>query len=263
MKKGLFLLIGLLLLSGCTMDYNLVINEKTFNEEIIISENNTSNWNKICEDGGDFTYKERINLLERYPVSVYENAALDPYDPNIEVDGVEYYNKEIIDNSDTYGLKMNTSGGISNINDLNSLSYCYDIAQVINNKDEYVISTSFKNHCFEMYPLLEELNINITTDMKVTSNNADMVSGDTYTWTITRDNYDDKSISLAMQSIRDYDNDKFEAKEEEKRQEQEQKKEKQKKTVLTVLSVMGILFLIAVIAIGITIFIKNRRENKI
>jgi len=263
MKKTLILLGFLIMMTGCTLDYNLVISEKTFEENILILEDNTQNWNKICETDGVFTYKERIDFLRDYPVALYKNAEMDPYDPTIEIDGVDYYEKEKVNDYESYGLKMSSSGKIANMNDLRSLSYCYDIARVINNKDEYIISTSFKNNCFDKYPLLDELNINITTDMKVTSNNADSVNGDTYTWKITRSNYSDKSISLAMQSIRQYDNDKIIEKENQKREEREKKQEKTKKIVKGSLGVIGIIVLVAIIILGIVIVIKNRKENKI
>ena len=99
--------------------------------------------------------------------------------------------------------------------------------------------------------------------MKVISNNADSVNGNTYTWKITRENYENKSISLEMQSIREYNQDKYDEEQAKIREENRKKMEKQKGTVLTILAVIGSVFLVVVACLGILILIKNRRENKI
>ena len=99
--------------------------------------------------------------------------------------------------------------------------------------------------------------------MKVTFNNADSINGNTYTWKITKDNYDDKSISLAMQSIQDYKNDKALEEEERKSQAQKRKMEKQKQVTIKTLGIIGIVFLIVAMILVIAILIKNRKENKI
>lgn len=262
MKKILVLFALLFTLTGCTLEYNLVIDSEMFKEIIIINEEDSSKLDSPVAEGASISYEQRIDWLKSYPIYVFKNAHIDPYDDSIIIEGVKYYEKEK-NNDNGYGITLTTDGKIEEINDLRSLSHCYDIAQVINNKDEYILSTSFVNRCFEEYPLMDKLEINITTDMKVTSHNADRVNGNTYTWKITESNYDNKSISLAMQSIREYERDKEEAEEEQKREVQEQKMKKQKKIVLTSLGIVGILFLIIVTILGIVIFIKNRKENKI
>jgi len=262
MKKCL-LLVLVLILSGCTLEYNLVIDESTFEEVITINENDSTKLNSPVAEGTTMTYKNRVDWLVTTPIYVYKNSNVSPYEEDGIIDGVKYYEKQKIVTGEEYGVSLITNGEIDEINDLRSLSHCYEIARVLNNKDEYVISTSFKNMCFENYPLLDELTINITTDMKVTSNNADSVSGNTYTWKITRANYDNKSISLAMQSIRDYNQDKYNEEQEEKREEQRKKIEKQKNTTLKILGVVGIAFLVIVLGLGIVIFIKNQKENKL
>ena len=263
MKKIVILLAFLFTLTGCTLEYNLVIDERTFEEVITINENDSTKLNSPVAEGTTISYQDRVDWLASYPIYVFKNAHIDPYDDSIIIDGVKYYEKQKIVTGEEYGVSLITNGEIDEINDLRSLSHCYEIARVLNNKDEYVISTSFKNMCFENYPLLDELTINITTDMKVTSNNADSVSGNTYTWKITRANYDNKSISLAMQYIRDYNQDKYNEEQEEKREEQRKKIEKQKNTTLKILGVVGIAFLVIVLGLGIVIFIKNQKENKL
>ena len=81
MKKFIGLILFLFILTGCTVEYDLVIDEDSFEELIVISENNSANWNKVCEKEGSATYKESIQWLRDFPITVYKNAAMDPYDP--------------------------------------------------------------------------------------------------------------------------------------------------------------------------------------
>ncbi len=263
MKKLLMLILMAIVLTGCSVDYNLVINEGVFEETISIIENDSSKFYSPIDSYGSISYKERIDWLNTHPIYVFKNSDIDPYDDTIEVSGVKYYNKEKVVDDNKYGVVMTTSGDIENINDLRSLSHCYEVAQVINNKDEYVLSTSFKNYCFENYTLLTEMTINLTTDMKVTSNNADSISGNTYTWKITKDNYENKSISLAMQSIRDYKNDKYYEEEAKKQAEEKKRIQSQKKSMTKIFGIFGISFVVVIAIILIAIFIKNRKENNL
>lgn len=258
MKKKLFFLISIFLLTGCDVNYNLVISEKKFNETITIIEDDSTKWNSNIVEDIDETYKNKIDWLENYPVYVFKKANVDPENEFNIIDGVKYYKKEKKITGNQYGINLITNGTIKEINDLRSLGYCYEFATVINNNDEYILSTSFKNNCFDTYQLLEEININITTDMKVTSNNADSVSGNKYTWKITRANYNNKSISLAMQSINDYDQEKNEIDDKENNKDNEI--EKNNKNDYTMYIFCGILILL--ILLGYFIFQKIKKKNE-
>lgn len=256
MKKSIILFLAIFMLTGCDLSYNLEINEKKFNETITITEKDSTKWNNQIIENNNETYKEKIDWIINNPVYVEKNADVAPYEDTPMLNGIKYYQQEKINNQNGYGVKLNTNGNIKEINNLRSLSYCYEFASIINNNEEYIISTSFKNYCFEQYLLLDKININITTDMKVNSNNADRVSGNTYTWIITRENYSNKSISLAMQSISEY--------EEEKKEELQNNvvdKEKNNKKDYTLYIFCGIL--ITLILIGYLIFkkIKDKSEN--
>ena len=94
--------------------------------------------------------------------------------------------------------------------------------------------------------------------MKVTSNNADIVSGNTYTWTITKENYDNKSISLAMQSINEYEQEK---EEEEQKQEEIKGAVDKKNSSYTMYIFCGVLLVLILIGYAIFNKIKNKNNN--
>lgn len=259
MKKKIILLSAIFILTGCDINYNLVIDEQNFKESITIVEEEPTKWNSSIVDGSNDTYKDEIDWMLKYPIHVSKTANIDPYDDTMMTSGVKYYQKEKINSKEEYGVSLNTTGHLQELNDFRSLNYCYEFANIINNDYEYIISTSFKNHCFETYLLLDKVNINITTDMKVTSNNADHVRGNTYTWTITRGNYNNKSISLAMQSINEYKQDKNKEEIDDKIEKDNKKKSQENDYIMYIF--YGILLLIVVIGYFIIKKIKNKNEN--
>ena len=67
---------------------------------------------------------------------------------------------------------------------------------IFKNTDEFIaIKASGKFSC--MYDN-NKININITTDKYVSSNNANLVNKNTYTWKIDRSNRDDVSIKATI-----------------------------------------------------------------
>ena len=60
------------------------------------------------------------------------------------------------------------------------------------------MSTSLKNLCFYEYPILENITINLKTNHKVVSSNANIVDGYHYTWNIDKDNKDDAAIQITI-----------------------------------------------------------------
>ena len=54
--------------------------------------------------------------------------------------------------------------------------------------------------CFDFYEDLDNLTINIKSDLLIKKHNADKVKGNTYSWNITKDNYENKSILLEIKT---------------------------------------------------------------
>ena len=81
---------------------------------------------------------------------------------------------------------------------------CYDYFTVLRNNDEesgneqLIISTSAKNYCFEMYPNLESITVNLKTNHKVVSHNADQVNDNNYVWNINKNNASQKTMQIIL-----------------------------------------------------------------
>jgi len=184
MKKIILLLI-LVLTSGCTVDYNLVIDKKnTLNEEITIkSENNQESY-------------ELYN--DPWPTKAYYSDA-DSGDYPEKLNGVEYYKEEKYLENNFYHKKLTHSSIMNKFNDINSIKLCYEDFYVTNNEDNTItLATTSTFLCMENYPNLNQVNINIKVANPVVSSNASSVDGKNYKWTITRDNYETSGIIITF-----------------------------------------------------------------
>lgn len=184
MKKIVNLVFLMFLITGCTANYDLEITESGCDEKLTINAT---------------TVSENDNLLKiELPVWYdYEQGDESDY---TRVEGVEYYNNELV-----------------NENGLNKLTYTYNF---VGNRiiDSRIIRSSFSTVIFKKYDYdddgkndymlisttddfkgfeyekLDKVIINIHNNYKVISSNADRVNGNTYTWTFTRDN--SKAINM-------------------------------------------------------------------
>ena len=169
MKKILFLLITCLLLTGCTVNYNLEINDTNFKETItgnvLNSELNTNNSSSI---------NNYLFLLNGDQPSFYKNDNI-------------FYNKETNNTQEGIDFEYNYTFNENNFNNSRIINECFDnhIYNYADNKYYLVVSGKFNCNYSDI------TNINITTNYNVTSNNATKIKNNTYTWTIDENNKDD------------------------------------------------------------------------
>ena len=105
----------------------------------------------------------------------------DDFDPEFTAPtDVEYYNKKLSDNNSltlSYDFKKNNFG------DSRAANTCYPSFLFIEGK--YLrLNTIADFDCYEDYPGLTKVTINITVNYNVHNHNADSVNGNTYTWII-------------------------------------------------------------------------------
>lgn len=182
MKKRIILLIVLLLLTtGCTCEYNLNITDNKYTEEVIFTGTTSEEINNINQKWTIPVNKEEVDYLGGDP-ETSETAHGDIYDYEISA------NKLILKH-DFSRVALNNSTVISK---------CYSQATIDSYQDSIIISTSEKAICFDENPPLTNLKINISTTKPVKSHNADTVSGNTYTWTITQSNANNKPINMVI-----------------------------------------------------------------
>lgn len=177
-KRIIILLILALFTTGCTCEYNLKIENGEYQETVtLIGENN-----------------QEINLLDdKYSIPVDKEIYNHPGDPDTvpQTDGENYkYNFSGNKLTFTYDFNDNSYQNSS------AVSNCYNTLTVGYHNDSTIISTSSNAICFSRYPTLNNIQVNVTIDGEVSSHNADSVNGNIYTWNLTRENADSKSINL-------------------------------------------------------------------
>lgn len=185
MKKLLVLLGCVLFLTGCDVNYDLVIDEDSFDETVAMSllKNQTS-------------YDDlSIYLENKIPVTInlYET---------------KFYDVDIIDDSNYYNLIYKFKHDSDSISNSYFISNCYPNFKIINTDNMLELSSGQEFVCFNGDDGLEadSVNINITTDMEVISSNADNVSGNTYTWNIDETNYNNKPINMQINKSENIEN---------------------------------------------------------
>lgn len=163
------LLIFVFLLSGCSVEYNLVINEdSSINEEVIASEN-TNRLEAKTRLKGTQACNYLYNMYKR------ENE-------NISIDYTE-------DGSTTYGTARTIHNDIDDYASKFS-SDIFENVELMKNDDEITITAvqkdELENDSSTSY-IYDDIKVNITIPFVVIQNNADSISGNTYTWLIKKD----------------------------------------------------------------------------
>lgn len=214
MKKIFLLIIAILLLSGCTVEYNVNFTKDLASEKVIMN---------------GVTY-------ETFPVEAYKNDQGASEDA-IEIEGIEYYDITNTTNSTdfTYDFPLARYG------ESNGANMCYKNVSVIKMDDNnYNMFTSNYNSCINYYPELEQITINLkfTNDFNITENNADKVENNTYTWIIDRNNYDNKNIEISYSF-------------KEENGEESTNKTDSKNNILIILGSFGVLIVVLIIVLNI------------
>lgn len=186
-KKILFILIGTILLTGCTCQYNLTIDGNTYKEEVILNGSNSSEM-------------ELFNNKWQIPVDIddYQNIGDDSLDSS--TNNYTTYNYQLSGNK----LIFNHDFSINNISNSTAIANCYKMATIKKVDNTLVISTSNDNLCFDKYPTLSRIEINIETTLKAVNNNADKINGNIYTWVVDKDSTE--GINLVLDNSDKKDN---------------------------------------------------------
>ena len=180
MKRRIVILIILILFTtGCSCEYNLTIDGYKFKEEIKIK--------------GET--KEEIEMLDNEYVFPTDKDEYIGSDSSITESNIDIYKYNISNDILTFNYDFN----LNNYSKSTAVSRCYRALNVSRyNGNSIVISTNNKNNCYENYPKLTDLTINITVDREVISSDADEINGNVYTWYVTKENANNKSINLML-----------------------------------------------------------------
>ena len=168
-KLRLFITILILLvLSGCSVEYNLTINEDyTINETVIASEE-TNRMESLTRLKG----KQAISYL-------YDMYKRDNKDVELDYRNESKY---------TYATAYTSHDNINEYaNNFTSDVFNKAIVEKKDNVTTLTLNQSQKLSNDDSYALVyDDIKINITIPFKVTQNNADSVNGNVYTWNIKK-----------------------------------------------------------------------------
>lgn len=202
MKRKIFsLFLVLILFTGCTVNYKINIDDKV-SEKINISLDDNENKDIDIYSGKvnkSLSFYDAINIYNNNDNLVLSNQSMNPYGDegsNQKIKGNVYYKTKI--GSDPYSLNMKANFDFKNLGYLNSVKMCYEKFSVLNYGSYLDISTSNKNMCFVNYPILNKLNIKITSKYYVEKSNADEIKNGEYIWTIDKNNYNNKYIYIKI-----------------------------------------------------------------
>ena len=163
--KVICLMLLVLLLCGCSVTYDLDVDD--FTEIIEVVPNNDN----------DRTYLNYYGLNDPAMIGDYDF----PEDGS-RLDGVEYYSY----NRQGDSLLATYKFGIDNYHLSRAANFCFPSLLFI--KEENIrINTLNKFECFNQEPNLDKVTINITVPYDVVYNNADSVNGNIYTWVFERE----------------------------------------------------------------------------
>lgn len=232
MKKIKFLLLifGLFLLTGCTVEYNLEINEDlSVNEKVVATEN--TNRMKVNTGLGE---NESVNYLYEMFNRKELNTSISTNKNNDNtVSIVNGYHNTLDDYINNF-----TSDIVKEANIIKD----GDIVTLIFDQSEVLSSTSSRSLIYD------EIIVNITVPFKVTENNADSHKKNIYTWNI---NKDEKLKKIKIS----FDTKDFKYK-------KEVKIGKLNFSIRYEFIAIGIILLI-ILLISLIVFINNKKNNKI
>lgn len=179
MKKIYILIFILMFTTGCACRYDLIIDGDSYKESIILRASTAS---------------EQNDLNKKWEIPVDKDNYYSG-DENIDKTYVNYIYDYSVKNDN---LVFSHNFGREDYLNSTAVSLCYNSLSVSPYQGNIVISTGGKVTCFDKYPNLSSISVNITVDKEVISNNADKVDGNTYTWNLTKSNADNKSINLVF-----------------------------------------------------------------
>lgn len=196
MKKNklLFLIIILLMCTGCTVEYNINITADSIDETIVVNDYPTygRTKNQILKHY-NMWYPVFVNFIK-------EGETIEIEDFSDKVDGIEYYQKNLQELNNGYQYSYKYNYNIEEYYDSYALATAFIEPKVHITSDALILRTSQKNLLCN-YDYFDSLKVNITIDPKIyklnTTNSQD-IYGNTYSWTLDRNNCDNSQILLTL-----------------------------------------------------------------
>lgn len=222
-----FILIIIVLTSGCSVEYNLNINEDNSISENIIAKENTKRIESLTRLKGEQALSYMIDMYKR-------NNDKEKFISNV--------------GDDTSSVTSSTT--FNDINDYKN-SFKSDLFDIqIEKENKRVKLVAYQKELLSNDAssslIYDEVNVNIYVPFKVIDNNADSVSKNVYTWNINEDS-DLKVINITYDEGSLKDNLNFRL------------SNKTYNINYTLVAVSGII--LSVLIIVLIVFVKNKKNN--
>lgn len=185
MKKIILLSILCFLLTGCTINYNLKIEDGYFIETI--------KGNVLTEEIKKDNTTSDENLF--YKLLSSKQPALTTTDNLI-------YNKTISQNKDSIDYTYSFKYDEYTFNNSRLLNECFEHFSFIQKDNMYTLLAKGDFYC----SYTDEIKINIKTDYPVIINNADEIKNNTYTWNIKNNKTKDLELYISIDKSNTYSN---------------------------------------------------------
>lgn len=245
----LFILVSLIFVcNGCSVVYKATITEENIDERLTLTETSLKAYqNAFSYSTGNMDNFERnrtyLDKYSKYKVNEY----IDKF----------YINKDNFDRDNYLSgwstknelYEYNFGGGKKEL----SLKNNFFINNVI--KDSIIVNDNNIILHVDNIPngLLDEIDdvtITIYTELNVTSNNADTVENNSYTWKLDKNNYKTKALSMYIERPKNEQNDEDNTK-------KDNSKTKKDNTALHIVLVIGIY--LAIIIFVVNLFNKKKK----
>lgn len=177
MKKIILLSFILILLSGCTANYEVVIDGDKIKERLTITETDKSIFDKITDTG--WTVRDSFDAL----LSGDEFSRQD-------------YSIKSLNSEDQLGVKY-SNDSLESLENSSVINQCFNNPS-ISVEDNIVYIDTGEFECFDLYDNLDSIRIVFKTNHKVLDANADTIENDSYIWNITKDS--NKVIKISYDS---------------------------------------------------------------
>lgn len=172
MKKMTFIILSLMLLTGCTASYNLRVDNDNFSENI----------------NSSFNYKN-LSIEELSTLSSFDHYDTDAF----YKDSDEKLNKSITYDGNKANININYDYTKDNFDNSYLINNCFDGHVFLYDDNYYYIELIGDFSC----QYASSIDINIITDYMVVDTNA-VKKKNKYTWTLTDDNNKDVNMYIKI-----------------------------------------------------------------
>ena len=177
MKKKIFLILSIILLTGCQIKYQLNFEDEKLIENISIQLPNSE--------------EKKINDIKKYEAySTFDNSFQTLYEVKYSDDKNKFIaNYQYIYNFEEFRHAL-------------YIKSCFDAFSFVTNNDNYILSTTEGFNCmFVDYNKVDEVEVIITTNHEIIESNADQVENNKLIWEINDENSEEKSIYVKFGKV--------------------------------------------------------------